>query len=146
MHYRDKEVISILHLFGMRYNMAWWSILDLKTKKVYNSDEVPLYLVPCISRCNINLGHIPEHNEIIITVGPVSIEMHSGTIWENGKLIGNLIDPCRFFLFLRISKDTSGTILNQEYFTGLANNYKDTLMIKIIDNNVEIMQTETIIG
>lgn len=100
--------------------MGWWSIKNLNNGHEYEADTCPLNLVDCVKEVNPSLGHSLIHNEVVVHVGPVEIDMRTGAIWMDGKVAAVVAEPDKLIMFQRKARDgRSGSLLAQETFAGV---------------------------
>lgn len=121
--------------------MYWWKITDLRTKKTFNSEELPLNFIPCLEEININKGHLTKHKEVSIEVmDKFRVDLHTGAFWVGGQPIDFVEKPERIILHKRVYK-SSNQKAEIVYFVGLINANKHGKLFKIKNkNNYEIKE------
>lgn len=138
MQQADSEMTNTLHSFMTKYSEImmekWWTIHDLKESKKFYSDQVPLRMVPCFEVLSIPKGHQPSHKEIVVEVAGARVELHTGTLWYNNKIVGQIEKADRILLFKRVVRGTNGQILKSRYFVGLVNHETKFGMVIIISS------------
>lgn len=117
--------------------MSWWTIKDLKENKVFNSDQLPLRLVPVIKEVDINNGHSINHKNFIIKIKNIEINFYTGSIWIDGKPQIYMEDPEKLLLFKRVYNQ-HGKIQRIEYFAGFINKNGEGHIARVYDNESRI--------
>ena len=89
--------------------MPWWTLRYYKTGTVYNSEQLPFGLLPGIQEVNLEIGHKFEKSDMVFEISErIRIEVHSGSIWVDGRLVGAVPDAERIILRKRHFRSSKG--------------------------------------
>jgi hypothetical protein len=112
----------------------WWKVRYLGTGRVLNSEQVPVKLLPNIEHVDIANGHKFNINDIEIEAGPVRVDLRTGTIWHDDKVIARVPDFDRVILHKRRFAAQGGATYDHTHI-GLVNINGEGYQARITHND-----------
>jgi len=116
--------------------MSWWTIKYIDTGKSYNSDMIPFRLLPELQDISMDCGHKFRKNDLSCEVlDRVRLDLYSGAIWVDNKLVAAVSHPTRLILHKRKFESSHGAPSYFHIHAGLVDSDGNGHLIRITDNN-----------
>lgn len=116
--------------------MSWWTIKYVNTGRSYNSDMIPIRLLPEMQDVSIECGHKFKNKDLSCTVADrVRLDLYSGAIWVDGKLVAAVPNVNRMILHKRKFEPTHGAPAYHHMHAGLVDLDGQGYLVRITETN-----------
>ena len=116
--------------------MSWWTIKYVNTGKIYTSDMIPFRLLPDLQDVSMDCGHRFRKNDLSCTVAErVRIDLYSGAIWVDNKLVAAVPNVNRMILHKRKFEPSHGALAYHHIHAGLVDSEGTGYLVRISETN-----------
>lgn len=117
--------------------MPWWTIKYVDSGTVYTSDQVPFKLLPHIQEIDMERGHKFKNLNLSCEImeGRIRLDLYSGALWVDGKLVAGVPGATRLVLHKRNFHPSHGATAYQHVHAGLVDEDGAGYLVRVTENS-----------